>query len=444
MNRWVDMVAMVGLVVGIHPVAAQDLGYGRLREEWGERTPTGAGIRATQVEAEEAPGRYAVDPADPTWAEVEVVPRSGEWEGASAHATAVGRLWYGAGLGLTPHLASVDAYRSSHWLGEGFLRAGRPELGAPAIEPNRVQCHTWIGRLAPDASLGGAVDVLRRFDYAVARDGYVAVVSLDNGRESGIPDLLAHSYNAVVVGRADGDHSRGVTRFEGIGRSRPDLVGPLPATSLNVPLVGGAAGMLLELVDRDPALAAAGNGMAIKAILMAGASRDPFPHWANSPRRPLDPVVGAGLLDLYHSIQVLQFGRQPPAGPDPVPPIGWDVQALAEGDARHYVWAVPEGTHLEHVSILLHWQRIIRDTDPGPDFVPDADIADLTLTLWQVQARGRARQLAQSRSPVDNVECIALARLDPGYYVVEIGAEQGGTEYALAWHSLPMGEAPGR
>lgn len=438
MNRSFYMAIVVGMAAVSEPVA-QEIGYGRLRAEWGEATPTGAGIQVTQIEAEEAPGRYGVDPDDPDWANVEVVSRSGAGQGISSHATAVARGWYGAERGLTPDLASVDAFRSSHWLGEGFLRAGRADFGPPAVEPNRVQSHTWIGRLAPEASLAGAVDVLRRFDYAIARDGFVAVVSLDNGVDLPIPDLLAHSYNAIVVGRADGNHSRGLTHYEGIGRSRPDVVGPLPSTSMNVPLVSGAAGMLLELTDRDPTLAAAGNGMAIKAILMAGASRDPFPSWSQSPERPLDPVVGAGLLDLHDSAQILRFGRQSAEGLNPVQPIGWDVHSLTEGEARRYVWTVPEETHLDHVSIVLHWQRSIHDVDAGPDFVPDAETADLTLTLWHVQGRARVRQVAQSRSPVDNVELIALPRLNPGTYVVDVAVETGDASYALAWHSRPMG-----
>lgn len=432
---------LAGWVVAVPWSFGQDLGVDRLRAEWGERLPRGDGLRVTQVEAETAAGLYGVDGDRLGRSDLEIVEHSGPSEEGSRHATAVARWWYGAAHGVSPAVSAVDLYECSHWMGEGFLRAGGAVWGPPAVEQNPIQCHSWVGRLAPDASLAGSVEVLRRFDYAIARDGFLAVVSLDNGAATPVPDLLAHSYNALVVGRADGNHSRGTTRYEGIGRLRPDVVGSLPSTSMNVPLVGGGAAILWGVAEQDPALAAARQGLVMKALLMAGASREPFPAWSATPDQPLDPVVGAGLLDLYNSVQILSFGRQAAGSGESVRPIGWDLRRVQGDLVQRYLWVVPEGTRLEQVSILLHWQRTIRDADPGPGFLPEPDVADLGLSLWRIGTDGQARLLDQSRSPNDNVELIARDGLGPGVYMVDVTAKSGGAEYALAWHSRPLRDA---
>ncbi len=415
--------------------SAQDLGYSRLQADWGDELPLGSGIRVTQIEAFESAQAYAVDASDPRWKTIDVTDASGSSTEVSGHATRVGLLWYGATTGIAPGLDAVDIYQSNHWLGDGFLRTGSSRNGPPRVEDNHIQCHSWIGRLSPDASLVGAVDALRRFDYAIERDGFVAVVSLDNGAESDVPDLLAHAYNAIVVGRADGRHSQGTTRYEGIGRTRPDLVGPLPATSLNVPLVGGAASLLLELANRNPALHDAEHPAVIKAMLMAGTTRDNLEGWSTTPKRPLDPTYGAGLLNLFNSVQILSFGQQ---SEDWLQPLGWDLGSL-EDDTHTYDFVIPERGKLLDVTVVLHWQRSILDVDPGPDFIPEPELADLDLSLVRVGSDHRT-ELAISQSSVDNVEMIHLPVLDPGAYELRVTA-RGATTYGLAWHSQPLVEA---
>ena len=136
---------------------------------------------------------------------------------------------YGRVLGALTQVSGVDVYAADHWLGDGFLRAGDIGGRPPRVETNPIQIHPWAGWMQETGATDEAEEIIRRFDYAIDRDGFVAVVSLDNGSSETLPDLFAHAANAIVVGREDGDHSRGTTRYEGLGRPCPDLVGPLPS-----------------------------------------------------------------------------------------------------------------------------------------------------------------------------------------------------------------------
>lgn len=72
------------------------------------------------------------------------------------------------------------------------------------------------------------------------------------------------------------------------------------------------------------------NPSLIKSILLAGASKAPFPGWSRSEDRPLDEIYGAGRLDVFHSHRILTGGTHGP-GTHPVPEAGWRVENWAPG-----------------------------------------------------------------------------------------------------------------
>lgn len=414
------------------------IGYNELFEELGDDLPTGRGITVTQVEAAEESGAFAPDLESDAFHGLRMFVAGNRSAPASEHATNVGRLLYASEIGLASGVDQVTVFRSDHWLLDGSLGVASPNRRAPHILAGDVQCHAWVGRLTDSQPRSVAVDAIRRFDFVVERDGITAVVSIDNGSDNSVPDLLAHSHNAIVVGRIDAEHSNGETFFEGAGRAKPDLVGPLESTSLNVSIVSALAAMLLESARNLPDLEAAAHPTGIKAILMAGTSKDLLPGWKGSAEKPLDVAFGAGLVNVYRSYHLLTSGRQQPGGVSQILPLGWDVNRISERGVEVYVLQIPDGTHLEEVSICLAWNRRIEDVEPGGGFTPEPHSADMTLRLIDI-GREPFELFGESASQQDNVEYIHIPRLGAGTYSMVVRTDIE-TDYALAWFSRPVVE----
>ena len=92
----------------------------------------------------------------------------------------------------------------------------------------------------------GSINALRRLDYAIVRDGFTAVVGVDNPTEPGspLPELLSQAYNTISVGRSDGLHGYGLTFLDGSGRVKPELVAPEVSSSRRTARVSSAAALL--------------------------------------------------------------------------------------------------------------------------------------------------------------------------------------------------------
>ena len=412
-----------------------DIGYTQLVDELaaqGLSAPTGAGVTVSHVEATDQEGDYAPSTSDSQFVGKSFTLKSGA-SGVSTHATTVGRYLYGNITGMAPDINTIDNWQADHWLGDGFLKLGG---GDPRSETRRIQNHSWIGNYPGDAI---AAEAIQRFDYTIHQDNYVAVAGMNNGSSTTIPDLLGHSYNAIAVGRSDGRHSHGFTRFDTPGRIKPDLVVPQSATSWATPVVGSAAAMLLEMSDDDPALAGAGNCEAVKAILLAGATKGEFPAWDRTHARPLDDVYGAGELNVYRSHQVISGGEQE-AGPSAlVSSLGWDFDTVsASGQALHF-FDVGEANFLDELSVVLAWNREITDQSPSPvKFIPSITLAELDLELWTADGFVLGERLDYSASTVDNVEHIYADNLSAGRYAMRVLCGDTGGQYALAWYGRDL------
>src|SRR5206468_8999465 len=121
--------------------------------------------------------------------------------------------------------------------------------------------------------------------------------------------------NGIAVGRSDGQHESGFTTVGNTGptgRVKPDLVAPLGAVSFATPLVSSAATLLVQVASTAPLNADpfAAKPQTIKAVLMAGATKAEFPTWSHTTTVPLDPVYGAGELNVDNSHRVLTAGRR--------------------------------------------------------------------------------------------------------------------------------------
>ena len=410
-----------------------EVGFASLASELGATMPTGAGIPLTQVEAG---ADYMPDTSNSEFSGKTIMNVNGSSSNVSSHATGVGQYFYGANTSLSPGANGVSVYSADYWLTSWFLKDGSSQ--PPAIETNLIQNHSWI---ATDWST--ATSVIRRLDHAIARDGFTAVVGVNNGSNSVVPDLLGHSYNAISVGLSSGDHSRNGTTFEEAGRTKPDIVAPLTLTSHATPLVGSAAALLMEEAFGTPAWTNAMKTESIKALLMAGATKDEFADWNRTPARPLDRIYGAGELNIRNSYHVLVAGEQAPSATSLVSRIGWSYSAIGPG-TNIYFFEVPPGNAITRLSLLLAWNRVVTD-GPGPGFDPEAFMPNLGLYLRASSAFTCSNLLDVSTSAVDNVEHIYYRSLREGQYAVQVTSDSS-CSYALAWFSqlasIPIASSP--
>jgi len=413
-----------------------DVGYTQLVDALGGSPPTGQGLAASHVESHSG-GDYAPDTTVGEFGDKQFFPMSGP-SGVLDHATTVGRTLYGNQTGMSAGIMLIDNWEAAHWLGAGFLNTD--STSEPNLETRDVQNHSWVGEGYEESD---ATDAIRRFDYTINRDNYVAVAGEKNGASTTLPDLLGQAYNAIAVGRSDGIHSHGLTTIDGPGRIKPEIVAPRGATSFATPTVGSAAAVLLETAGSTPTPALAQNSEVIKSALLAGATKSEFPDWDRTHTRPLDDVYGAGELNVYRSYRIVDAGRQPAGGDALVNPIGWDFDATAGSGDQLYFFEIPEEYAVDELSIVLTWNRQISDGLDGDSWGnPSSFLADLNLELWSASEFSTDTRLDYSASEVDNVEHIYVRNLTGGQYAFKVLWDTADTDFALAWYASDFRPIP--
>jgi hypothetical protein len=457
--------------------------YTRLRNALGPLLPTGAGVPVSYAEAPAiGTSMYFLDlangeftgPLDPDELPAAVADGSGgAANGVSGHSTNVAQRFFGDISSAAPGANNIRLYEANNWLQNQLLYDSTPgdatHPGPPNAQPFRVQNHSWIGSFGSTTVFSTEdarnVDALRRFDYVLDTandgDGMTAAVGLANDMGP-MPYLLGHSYNAIVVGRTDGGHSRGGTLvWDGVGandtygpgRLKPDVVGPRPqsifnnTTSMATAMVSSTAALLYDAASGTDAA----KSEVVKAMIMAGATKGEFATYTDplsqpvpgaahpwginrSPTRPLDEIFGAGELNVYNSY-LTNLGGQT-AGVQGAPAAaagayGWDYQDFTGqagvGDIS-YKFQVPIGSTAPEFSIILAWNAEITDTDATAGFAPVQSLQNLNLQLFN----SLGGLIDQSISTLDNVEHIYRTNLAAGEYTLKVNGAAD-WDYGLAW-----------
>lgn len=445
-----------------------EAGYQQLLDALGPNVPLGAGVAVSQVEAPE--GTAANPPyfpdvmnpefaaaSDPLMQQVQIVDGSGAASnGISNHATFVAYYILGNNFGIAKAANSLITYDANRWLNDVLHVNGNT---APELQPYKVQNHSWIGSLQSNSS---DIAALQRFDYLIETGDMTAVVGANNYNNASPttsppqhPQLLVHSYNAIVAGRSDSRHSRGVTTtLYGPGRFRPDIVSAAPSTSLATAQISSVATVLRGVVAGTDA----DRSETMKAILLAGATKTEFANfvdpatnapnpWDHTTTRPLDDLFGAGEVNVYNSYLMTVGGHNagstaPPASS--VSSYGWDYQNRksdsAVGDI-FYNFTVPQGSTAKELSIMLAWNAKVTDTEPSSAFAPIQSLQNLDLSFYDSTASFMGTLLDQSASTVDNVEHIYRTNVGPGTYTLKVtGAANW--DYGLAWRMSTLFNAP--
>lgn len=432
MNRCfpVSSLLFLLLVPWLNGTYHEDIGWDRLVEEFGDNLPLGRNVKVSLIESPAA-GSYQPDTGNFELEGKSFSMKSGD-SGKSSHATVVAQRFFGTHSAMAKAIDEIDVYEAVHWLRQGFLRTEEPDL--PEAESSRVQNHSWVGMF--DESPEVNREAVRRLDYAIERDGFVALVALRNDTAE-VPPLLAHSYNAISIGRPNGSHSRGGTWFDEAGRTRPDIVSPGGYfTSFSVPVVSSAVAVLLEEADRTAGLLnARRNPQVIKSILMAGATKAGFSGWTRSDDRPLDPIFGAGQLDIYNSYRILTGGEHAPDSAALLPGSGWHLSATGSSERPTYYFSFDEKK--ETFAAHLTWHRIVAPDEPSAFADADVRLARMDLRLFEIEGTEPGQEIQISNDPVNNNQHLYVEDLPPGDYALRVGwiddPSVGEAAYALAW-----------
>ncbi|MEQ1905477.1 MAG: hypothetical protein ABL888_14910 [Pirellulaceae bacterium] len=427
----------IALVLGARSASADwkdDIGWTRLLTEYGGAPVTGAGVVVSITEAPDTFGNYmpnAPGPLPPEYIGKTFTNASGTSTGQSGHSEAVARAYFGNLTSIAGGTTSITAFEANDWIDNRLNFVS----GADPVAHNfKVQNHSWIGNFP---SFLDSQNVLQRADFVVDRDEVTMIAGTAN--VGAIPHMLTHAYNVISVGRTDGGHAKGLTGFYGTGRSRPDIVAPTPDrgpyTSYTTPVVSSVATVLHQ--------AAAGTDAArsesMRAILMAGATKEEFGAWDQTAARRIDDVFGAGEVNVYNSYKIIEAGEFNGSLVEPIASInryGWDYNSnLNSTDSMFYDIVVGPGVNWTDISILLAWNIEVTDLDSSAGiFNATTSLADFNLELFNSNSSFLGSLLDSSMATVGNVEHLYLNSLGPGRYTLRVTTNSS-HDFALAWRA---------
>jgi hypothetical protein len=445
------------------------IGYPELKAELGG-VPTGAGVQVTQVEAADGSGNYMPNTTISDFSGKTITDKTGTSPGTLGHAMWVGRNFYGNKTSVAKGITDIWMYSANDFLGSGFLNSGVMPKVEPAWCTRRVANHSWAG-----SGQGGYAnaDVLRRLDFVVETDDYIQVTAANNGTTN-MP-MLADSFNAIVVGRTDGDHATGTTAVDSVyvtGRTKPDLVAPgwdppdtEVKTSWAAPMVSACAALLVETGHTPTGLSNgsytsprtgltiyhAETSEVIKAALMAGADRvtsngrgAEITDYTVDTTNGLDSRFGAGQVNIYNSYHILKGGERDSAqdgGAASIGRYGFDYDSAFGGSSGSnstgsYTFTADFSKWMEVLFASLVWNVDI--SEKGADPVGTATLYDLDLMLYDTTIE---TLVASSTSTLDNTENIWFDLVGGNSYRLDVvrGSGQGDFlwDYGLAWRVVP-------
>lgn len=404
-----------------------EIGYTQLSAEQGSSLETGVGVIVAIAEAFVS-SNYLPNFSDSQFTGKTFTDGSGITSGVSSHANNVTRRFVGNTTSISGGVTDVTIYQADDWINRVLGHVGGAD---PQAQGFHIQNNSWIGNYSNNNE---AIARLNRIDYVVDRDDVLMIGGSSNTDGGPVPDMLGHGYNSLVVGRTDGSHGAGLTSFNGAGRVKPDLVAPATSSSIATPTVASAAAILHEAGAGTDA----GRSETMRAILMAGATKEEFASWDRTTTRPLDEKFGAGELNIYNSYQILQGGNFAASAAEPTFAVGlsgWSyVDEITAADSLYFNFEVSSGQVLDQLSISLNWNLDVIDLDPSAlNFDPLTSLVNLDLQLFNSTDSFLGSLVDESVSLVDNVEYLYLQDLAAGTYTLRVSGN-GTTDFGLAWH----------
>ena len=177
----------------------------------------------------------------------------------------------------------------------------------------------------------------------------------------------------------------------------------------------------------------------LRAVLLAGATKEEFPAWTQTSTKPVDGVYGAGELNIYNSYKILTVPEQTSHGTIPVTLTGWQHKAVLPNSTSDYILNIPASQNGGSLSAALVWNRQVTFNGSGFNHVTPPN---LKLTLYKGTSIP-GTQVYQSDSAVDNLEHIWMPVLKCGTHRLRIGGGAFNTQATLAWRFTPPAASPG-
>lgn len=357
----------------------------------------------------------------------------------TGHATSVAAIFFGNSSSIAPGVTNATAYSVIDWVEN---KLGLATGADPVAQPFKVHNNSWIANITAGFPAAAVEDAARRADFVARTNQMTIVGGTNNGSANPLPGLLAHQYNALIVGISNGNHASGLTSTYGPGRVRPNIVAPasIGNTSGGTAIVSSVATLLHDkatgtLADRADTM---------RAVILAGATKNGLAGWDRTTTRPLDEVYGAGQVNVYNSYKILDAGQFAGSTTEPVAPVGekgWDYQgSIVAGNPMYYDFVVNAGQSYKDFSIILSWDMIITDTNADPGiFAPSELLGNLNLDFFDSTGSFLGNLVDSSASTVENVEHLFFTDLNSGRYTLRVSSDTT-RDFALAWHGSVIPE----
>jgi autotransporter-associated beta strand protein len=451
----------------------EDVGYATLIVELGAVAPDGTGVPVLMAEAPvDELGRYQPLQSHPEFLGKTIQPRSPGPPppmNDSGHATFVAQNYFGLATSIAPGISQIEVYEANDFIGNGFMHTGSASLNPNvSMQASRVGNHSWIASAGTNNS---TIDHLARMDWVVERDDFVQVVGVNNGPNGSNP-IYSNGLNSIAVGVTNGNHALGTLALGGVytsGRTKPELVAPMGATSWATPIVSAAAANLIEAAHGTPALSNGSYALSriptqtiyhaetsevIKAALLAGASRMVFNsdgsaitnyrgEAAQQMVNGLDSRFGAGQVNIYNSYHIIAGGEQnslQDGGSLSIGAAGFDYDATFGGMAGSNNTANYEftaGWTGQTLAASLVWNAKV-DINQLRTIANKANavtMSDLNLALFDITDGGVGQLVMSSAGSSQNTENLWTSLVGGRRYRMQVTA--GGTpftwDYGLAW-----------
>lgn len=326
------------------------------------------------------------------------------------------------------HAFTTDAYRS-------LLDSSDENLATHGI--NVVNISNTMG-------CGCEYERIRKHDKMLADENILAF----HAHPSSATGSFSHtSWNGIVVNQvglnfnnsgANTVYENIVVNGEEIKRQSPTMVslncdlGFSGSSSYATPNVASAGCMLLDYAQSSNKVNAT-NNLVIKSILLTGAGKElpSYPHynWSQSTDRPLDPLMGAGNLNIKNSYLIINQVEGLP-GNDLKSHYGWNSSSVSKNKSASYRFEVYSSSQL---TSTLCWHRDIADD------LQSFSLANLSLHLERWDSETDSWQLVfMSDSSGNNIEHIYQS-IGPGQFRLQVRSlNDEATEYGIAWRIDPI------
>ncbi len=421
--------------------------FDELQSYLGPSIPTGTNISVGQVEANPTTSVYlpqatAVDApfaGSGIFSGTTFHPESGAGT-QLGHANSVGNFYYGNTNSLIPNTPSVFCWGSG----------ANPSLANNSYysiiqSPNSIDDDVKTVSMALISLTSNLPNVnffTRVLDWTADQENVLQFAGMNNGSSSAYPTLFINGYNTLSVGRADGAHSAGTvpSGVDGDGRRKPEIVCQSPAgsqaTSWSTATAASVAGFLYDTAETLSVTAVSDHPEIVKALILAGATKNRFPSWNKTSSDPIDDTYGAGEINVFYSYMMLAEGEQSYTAP--VNTIGWDwndynsTKSLFDPTLTtfDYEFTVPAAATSE-LSAFITWNsNVTRTVSESIDFTRDP-LANLDLELLD----STGAQVQISNSSIYNLEHIYLKELAPGTYKLRVTTDTPNRDFAIAWRN---------